>query len=66
MVILFWIVIMIPVILLDMGLKSLWPAIEWLPIVPVAAVLMAAASTVWVAAYVYLLYRKVVDYVPAK
>lgn len=66
MVILFWIVIMLPVILLDMGLKSLWPAIQWLPIVPVAAVLMAAVSTVWVTAYVYLLYRKVVDYVPAQ
>jgi len=60
-----WAVVMIPIILLDMGLKSLWPAITWLPIVPVAALVMAAGSTVWVSAYVYLLYRKVVDYVPA-
>lgn len=65
MIILAWAVIMIPMILLDMGVKSLWPAIEWLPIVPVTALLMAAASTVWMSAYVYLLYRKVVDYVPA-
>jgi hypothetical protein len=35
-----------------------------LPLVPVIALFMAAASTVWVSAYVYLLYRKVVDYVP--
>lgn len=61
-----WVVIMIPVILLDMGLKSLWPAIEWLPTVPIAALFTAAFTTVWVAAYVYMLYRKVVDYVPAK
>ena len=61
-----WLVVMIPVILLDMGIKSLWPAIEWLPIVPVTILIMAGASTVWVSSYVYLLYRKVVDYVPAQ
>lgn len=61
-----WVVVMIPIILLDMGLKSLWPAIEWLPLVPMSALFMAALTTVWVAAYVYMLYRKVVDYVPAE
>jgi len=60
-----WIVVLIPIILLDMGLKSLWPAIEWLPIVPMVTLFMAALSTVWVSSYVYLLYRKVVDYVSA-
>lgn len=59
-----WAVVIIPIILLDMLIKSLWPATAWVPIVPVAGLLMAAASTVWVSAYVYLLYRKVVDYVP--
>ena len=66
MVVIFWLVIMLPIILLDMGIKSLWPAVQWLPIVPVAVIFMASISTVWVSAYVYLLYRKVVDYVPAK
>lgn len=59
-----WAVVIIPIVLLDMGLKSLIPAIQAAPIVPVAIVIMAALSTVWVAAYVYLLYRKVVDYAP--
>lgn len=59
-----WAVVIIPIILLDMLIKSLWPVTAWVPIVPVAGLLMAAASTVWVSAYVYLLYRKVVDYVP--
>ena len=63
-VVLTWAVVMIPIILLDMGLKSLWPAITWLPIVPIATLIMAGLTTVWVSAYVYLLYRKVVDYVP--
>ncbi len=59
-----WLIILIPIILLDMWVKSLWPAIAWLPIVPVVTVVVAALSTVWVAAYVYLLYRKVVEYAP--
>jgi len=66
MVVLTWIVIMIPVILIDMAVKSAWPAINWLPVIPVVAVLIAASSTVWVSAYVYLLYRKVIDYVSDK
>lgn len=64
-VVLAWAAVMIPIILIDMGLKSLWPAITWLPIVPLFTLIMAASSTIWVSAYVYLLYRKVVDYVPA-
>lgn len=63
-IILAWIVIVIPVILLDMGIKSLWPAVEWLPIVPITTLIMAALTTIWMASYVYLLYRKVVEYVP--
>jgi len=57
-------VVMIPIILIDMGIKNLWPAVEWMPIVPIALLLWSAISTVWMATYVYLLYRKVVDYVP--
>lgn len=64
MVVLAWAIVMIPIILIDMGLKSLWPVIAWLPIVPIVTLTMAAATTIWVSAYVYLLYRKVVDYVP--
>ncbi len=66
MIIMAWAVVMIPAILLDMGLKSLWPAIQWLPVIPFFALVMTAGSTVWAAAYVYMLYRKVVDYVEAK
>lgn len=59
-----WAVILIPVILIDMGLKSLWPAIDWLPIVPFVMLFTATASTIWISGYIYLLYRKVVDYAP--
>lgn len=63
-IILAWGIVVIPFILLDMGIKSLWPALQWVPIVPVVALAMASLSTIWTASYVYLLYRKVVDYAP--
>lgn len=56
-----WAAVLIPFILLDAGLKNLWPAIEWMPIIPVVLLLLGIVSVVWSSAYVYLLYRKVVD-----
>lgn len=56
-----WAIVLIPFILLDTGVKNLWPAIEWLPIIPVVLLLLGIVSVVWSSAYVYLLYRKVVD-----
>lgn len=56
-----WFVIVIPIILLDAWAKSAWSAIEWIPTVPVAILFMSSVTIVWLAAYVYLLYRKVVD-----
>lgn len=58
---LLWVVIMVPIIMFDAWLKGAWPAIQWLPIVPVALLVSGSASAVWVASYIYLLYRKVVD-----
>ncbi len=59
-----WVIVLLPVILIDMGLKSLWPAIQWLPILPFTFLILTSVTAVWASAYVYLLYRKVVDYVP--
>ncbi len=56
-----WIVLIIPIILGDSWIKKIWPAIEWLPVVPTAILLMSSITVVWVATYVYMLYRKVVD-----
>ena len=56
-----WAVVMIPAILVDIWLKDLWPALSGLPIVPVVLAVLGAVSIVWISAYVYLLYRKVVD-----
>lgn len=57
---------LIPFILMDRALKLVWPALEWVPIVPVAMLIFTTYATIWAAGYVYLLYRKVVDDVSAK
>lgn len=56
-----WIVIAVPVILFDTWLKSVFPAIQWLPIVPVVLLVMGTLTVMWTASYVYLLYREIVD-----
>lgn len=56
-----WAVIMIPLIMFDTWLKAAAPGMAWLPLVPVALLLFGAVSVVMMAAYIYLLYRKVVE-----
>lgn len=55
-----WAIVMIPIILLDTWLKGIWAEIAWLPVIPVALLIMSSLTIVWSASYVYLLYRKVV------
>lgn len=56
-----WVMTLIPIILFDAWIKGVLPAIEWLPVVPGALLLASSASVVWIASYIYLLYRRVVD-----
>jgi hypothetical protein len=56
-----WVVVMIPIIIFDSWIKSIWTAISWVPIVPLVLLVMGAVSIIWISSYVYLLYRKVVD-----
>jgi hypothetical protein len=56
-----WLVLIISTILLDTWLKQLIPAIEAVPIVPVVIAIVTSYIVVWSSAYVYLLYRKVVE-----
>lgn len=61
LIILAWAIIMIPLILLDNWLATLWPVYVNIPVVPVIAAVASAGSAVIFASYVYLLYRKIVD-----
>lgn len=56
-----WMVIVIPVILFDEWIKNMWPAITGMPIVPCTILVMSSLTIVFIATYVYMLYRKVVD-----
>lgn len=56
-----WLVAMLPVVLIDAWIKSMWPAVRSVPIVPLALLAVSSLLTIWAASYVYLLYRKVVD-----
>ncbi|MEI7689420.1 MAG: hypothetical protein WCI79_00440 [Candidatus Saccharibacteria bacterium] len=56
-----WAIIMIPIIIFDSWLKSVWSGIGWVPIVPVFILVLSSLTVIWVSSYVYLLYRKVID-----
>lgn len=56
-----WAVIMIPFILLSEWLLTLWKGISWLPLIPISLTLMSSLTIVFISAYIYLLYRKMVD-----
>lgn len=60
-VIVFWAIILIPMIVFDLWLKSIWPAFANFPLIPIVLALLGALTVIWVSSYVYLLYRKVVD-----
>lgn len=60
-IVIVWALIMIPIILIDSWVKGLWTAISWAPIVPVVLLALSSITIVFASAYVYLLYRKVVD-----
>ncbi len=56
-----WVLVLFPLILFDGWLKSTWEDVSWLPLVPFVMMLLSAWSTIWLSAYVYLMYRKVFD-----
>jgi len=58
---LLWVVILVPIVLAASWLQTTWQQIAAVPIVPLALLIMSTASSVFVASYVYLLYRKVVE-----
>lgn len=61
LVVVTWILVFIPVMLLDTWVKGFFENSDWVPTVPVLLVTMSALTTVWITTYIYLLYRKIVD-----
>lgn len=59
LVFLVWVIVMVPLIMMDGGLKAWAPSLSWLPIIPVAVIILSSVSLLWFIVYVYLLYREV-------
>lgn len=55
-----WLVVVIPTIMLDSWAKDVWPAIDWIPVVPVVFLALSSLSIVWVSSYLYMLYREII------
>jgi len=55
-----WAIVMIPMILFDGWLKSIWTAIASVPIIPVTLLVLSSLTIIWASSYIYLLYRKVI------
>jgi hypothetical protein len=56
-----WVFVVLPAVLIDGWVKNILPAIEPVPFVPIIMALVGSFVTLFGAAYVYLLYRKVVE-----
>jgi hypothetical protein len=56
-----WVIVLVPALLLDIWLRSIWPAYGVAPVIPLLLAVLGTVSLIWFANYVYLLYRKVVD-----
>jgi hypothetical protein len=56
------VIILLPAIFIDMALRTWLPSVaSWLPVVPFVLLASMSFIIIWVVAYVYLLYRKLVD-----
>lgn len=55
-----WTVVMLPLVLLGTWMQGV-VQLAWIPLVPIALVIMSSISLIFACTYIYLLYRKVVD-----
>lgn len=57
-----WIFVMLPLIALDLWLKSIWDWLAGFPFVSFELLIMTCFSVVYVTAYIYLYYRRMLEY----
>ncbi|MBR2588879.1 hypothetical protein IKE84_00860 [Candidatus Saccharibacteria bacterium] len=60
--IIFWVVIMLPLIALDLWLKSVFDWLAGIPFVSLELLLMTCFTAVYATTYLYLYYRRLLDY----
>jgi hypothetical protein len=59
-VVIAWAVIMIPLILIDNWVTSAWKAFDDVPFIPFVILALSSFTIIWIASYIYLLYRRIV------
>lgn len=57
-----WVVVMLPLITIDLWLKGLISWLEGVPFVPILLLVMTCFTFVYISAYLYLYYRRVLAY----
>lgn len=57
-----WGIIMIPLIMLDMWLKSVWGWLEGFPFIPLCLQILTVFSAIYLSAYLYIYYRWMLNY----
>jgi len=57
-----WVLVMLPLIALDLVLKQALPALQGVPVVSFELLFMTCFSTVYATIYLYLFYRRLLDY----
>lgn len=57
-----WVLIMLPAIFLDLKLKQIFSWLSGFPFIPFMLMFMTCFSFIYVASYVYLFYRRLIDY----
>lgn len=57
-----WVIIMLPLIALDLWLKSIFDWLAGIPFVSLELLIMTSLTTIYSATYLYLYYRRLLDY----
>lgn len=57
----FWALIMIPTMMFENWLKTIWQFLENIPTIPILLLALTSITVVWLSSYVYIFYREVVD-----
>lgn len=56
-----WALIMIPTMMLENWLKTVWVFLDSIPIIPMLLLILTSITVVWLSSYIYIFYREVVD-----
>ncbi|MBR3320310.1 hypothetical protein IKG20_03345 [Candidatus Saccharibacteria bacterium] len=57
-----WVVVMLPIITIDLWIKGVWTWLQGVPTVPIFLMIMTSFTFIYITAYLYLYYRRMLAY----